>query len=190
MTTVTIQTAGIAVATRQRVAVETTHCQNLVMIHDLRRRPALRRLVVAQLAIVGGGDMTAVFAGGKSTVVATDAIVEDIGVIDRGPQPSGGVMAGITLIRGRYMGGGLAARRRAVMTRAATSQHLTVIDGYHWRPRRRSHRMASIAKIRGVDMPAGFVVTACAGAHHLGMVNTIRGYRPPARGVLVVAGIT
>ncbi len=95
----------LALAARQRAVVTVrTQLGGLRVIEGQRRLPLLRKLVMARLAGVAGVETDLVFPGfaaGVGAVVTTNAVVHDVGVIDRRGQPRGRAVAQPTVL-GRW----------------------------------------------------------------------------------------
>lgn len=92
--------------------------------------------IVAILAGAGRLDVRLAFACRSSAVMATFAVVEDVGVIeiDRNPRDGGvAVVAGISRLDVVRV---LACRGHAVMAGGATADHVQVLDLEHWCPTR------------------------------------------------------
>lgn len=181
-----------------------TGAVDLGMIDAVRRHrsPGGRELVMTGITLGAGAYMGFGATAGGDAVMTDNTVAEETAVIDDGDiEPAAGVMAGITLQGGLHMGGPLATRHLVIMTTAAGAKQLIVVDRrwQQWRPRRRAWLMTSLAFIGGTDVrqplpPCHYIVmTADAGADHLGVIDPVRRHRPPGSRKLVVtqfAGIT
>ncbi len=105
--------------------------------------------------------MRGTFAAGIQAIVATDTVVDVIGMIRRAAtagKPSGGAVAGITLQGGNDVILALAGGDGAVVTTAADPDNLQVIHAVrrHRPPAGGKLVMTSVAGVGGRDMGQGF----------------------------------
>ena len=103
-----------------------TRSKNLIMVHGSHRFPDGR--AVAILADVGRLHMQRALAGGFGAVVAAEAIVHDVDVVEVGGQPRDCRVAVIAVIAASDMRRVFAGRNCAVMTGAACANDLGVVD--------------------------------------------------------------
>ncbi len=143
------------------------------------REPGRGEFVVAELALIAGRHVQRTLAAGAVAIVATDAVVDNGGVIHRRRQPLSGTVASATVINRRDMIGVLAGGNVAIMATHAGAPHLGMIHGIrrHRRPGQRAAFMTSIAVIGGIDMVgklAGIrtaIVAADASAQYLIVIH-------------------
>jgi len=163
---------------------------NLGVIDHVGRRKG--HVVVAVLADIGRIDMRWILARCIGAVMAADAVVGEIGVIEVGRDPPVGCMAVVAVITAGDMGRVLAFGDVAIMAGEAGANNLGVIDHVGWR---KGHVvMAVLADIRCVDMRRilagriGAVMAADAVVGDIGVIEV--GRDPPAGCMAVVAVIT
>lgn len=132
---------------------------HLIMVNILRRyrNPGRRTGLVTGRTVVGGINMSAAFAGGAITIMATDTGTKDLRMINRGRwhrRPGGRkfLMAGVTNIRRIDMTPALACRRRAIMALDTIIDKIRVINTRR-QPGRRT--VANITFTIGLDMTGG-----------------------------------
>ncbi len=90
------------------------------------------------LANIGRQYVLRVFPRGGRAVVATDAIANDIGVIEVRRRPGDSRVTVIAVVTARNMGRVLAGGRDAIMAGRTASQDLGVVDCHYRRPDRRA----------------------------------------------------
>lgn len=113
--------------------------------------------------------MSRVLACGLSAVVATDAVVRDVHVIEVGRYPGKRCMAVIAVVATRNVRRVLAGRRIAVMAGNAGSQYLGVVHHISWRERHVIVAvLANITRIYMVRILAG-------GLHAIVTIDAIGG---------------
>lgn len=98
-----------------------------------------------------------VFTCSVSAVMAAKAIARYVDVVKVGRQPGGSGMTIITIIAAGNVRRILAGRRNSVMTGAARSQNLRMVDSKHWHPDVRG--MAVLTHVARLHM--GRVLTRC-----------------------------
>lgn len=117
-------------------------------------RGSERHIVVAVLTNVRGIDVRWVFAGCIGAVMAADAVIGDIGVIEVGRYPGVRRMAIITIVTTGDVRQVLALGRVAVVAREAGTDDLCVID--HVRGRERHNVVTVFANHGRVDVSSVF----------------------------------
>jgi len=113
-------------------------------------------------------------ANGIGAVVATHTIVHDVDVVEVGGQPGNRRVAVVAIIAAGDMGWVFAGRYEAVMTGAASTNDLRMVDGVNRHPNVRC--MAVLADIGHLNMRE---VLACS-------VNTVMATGAIARNVYVI----
>jgi len=126
--------------------------ENLVVVHRGHRFPDV--CAVAILADVCRLDMRWAFTGGIGTVVTTEAIVDDVGMVEVSRCPSDCCMTVVAIVATGYMRWVFAGCRNAVMARATRTDDLRVINGKDGYPDVR--RVAVFADIARLYMRRGF----------------------------------
>jgi len=167
-----IEVAGVLPGGQRAVVAGRTGAENLVVID--RRHWCPGRCAVAILANIGRLDVGRSLANGICTVVATKAIIHDVDVVKVGRQPGNCRMAVVAIIAAGDMGGVFAGRNNAVMTRAASTNNLRMIDRVNRHPDVRC--MAVLADIGRLNVCE---VLACS-------VNTIMAAGAISRDVYVI----
>ncbi len=94
--------------------------------------------------------MQRAFAGRVGTIVAADAIVDDIGMVEVGWRPGNGRMAIVAVITTGDVCRVFASCRVAVMARSAGADHLCVVHNIGWHPD--VGGMTVLTHVAGLDM--------------------------------------
>lgn len=121
-----IEVARVLSGGRSAIMARRTRAENLVVIHRCNRRP--NRCAVAIFADVGCLDVGRSLADGIGAVVATNAVIHDVDVVEVGGQPRDCRVAVIAVNAARDMRWVFAGRYCAVMTGAAGANDLGVVD--------------------------------------------------------------
>ena len=127
-----IEVARVLPGGQRSIVAGRTGTKHLVVIDCRYRRPG--RCAVAILANIGRLDVGRSLANGIRTVVATNAVVHDVDVVEVGGQPGNGGMAVIAIIAAGDVGRVFTGRYDAVMTRAACANDLYMVDGVNRHP--------------------------------------------------------
>ena len=185
-----IEVAGIHAGSIGAIVAGRTGAQHLVVIHRGHRRPD--GWVVAVLADIGCLHMRRALARGISAVVAAEAVVHDIGMIEVRRSPGDRRMAVIAVIAAGYMGRVFAGCRAAIVTGAASTDNLRMVDGVSRHPHIR--RMAVFADVARLHMccrilarGVGTVVAAEAVARDVDVIE-VRGQPASSRMTVVAVG--
>ena len=125
-----------------------TGAQNLVVVDRVCWYEY--RGVVAVFADIGRKHVSRSFAGGVTTIVATGAIIRDVGMVKVRRSPGDGRVAVIAIVATRDVRRVLADRRGAVMARAANADDLSMIDSVRRYPCIR--RMTVFTNSAGLNM--------------------------------------
>lgn len=120
-----------------------TGTEHLCMVNVEHRRPNGRRVTV--LTDVGCKYVLRVLAGRNSAVVTADAVARYVRMIKVCGQPGYGGVAVVAIIAARDMSRMLSCCGDAIMTGAAATQNLRVIDGHRRYPHR--HAVAVLTDI-------------------------------------------
>ena len=112
---------------RHAIVTGATGTDDLGVIDGEHGRPDIRRMAV--LTDIAGLHVICRFACGVHSVVTAKAVARDVHVIEVGGQPASRRMAIVAVIATRNVCRVLAGRRNPVMTRAAGTNHLRMIDG-------------------------------------------------------------
>jgi len=173
-------------ANRNSPVVAGTACANyLRMVHLVSRSEC--HIVVTVLANITGLDMRWVLACGVNAVMAVEAVVHDIGVIESGGNPARGCMAVIAVIAAIDVCRILAFGDGAIVARVTGTDNLCVI--YQVSRREDDVVVAVLADIGRLNMcwvltcRISAIVTTEAVA---GYVNVIEIRRNPGRGCMAV----
>lgn len=138
--------------------------RNNLRVIDGLRFPIHRR--VARFTRIGRTNMAAWFAGRRRAGVATRAIINDAGMVERHHRPTIDVMTSTAFLRCLHVIGAFAYRRFSVVATAADTFNLRMIHRY--RTERMSALVASLTTIRRGNVTSGLsyhtrsVVTAYA----------------------------
>lgn len=154
------------------VMARSTRANNLGMVHGVGRYPNVRG--VAVFADIAGLNMCRRFAGGVRAIMAVNAIAGNVDVIEVGREPSCCGVAVFAVVAACDVRWIFARRGNPIMTRAASTQYLRVVN----REGRREY-------VRSVAIFAGICRLNVVGglASGRGAVMTIE---TPARNVDVV----
>ena len=181
---------GVLTNGRRTVMAARTGPQHLEVIHPHNGCKRDDRMAV--LTDISGKDMVRVLTYRLHTVMAADAVANDIHVIKVRGQPT---IAGVAIVAGVATGnvaGILAGRRGAVLTAGTGAQDLEMIDAGDGAEGDR--RVTVFADVGGGDMSEVFagcldtIVAAVAVARNAPVVETSR--QPGHCGVAVIALIT
>jgi len=121
-----VEVAGILPGGRSAVVTRRTGSEDLRVIHGRYGCP--NRGVMAILANIGRQHVGRSLANSIGTVVAANTVVHDVDVVEVGGQPGNGGMAVIAIIAAGDVGRVFSGRYDAVMTRAAGTNDLCVVD--------------------------------------------------------------
>lgn len=172
---------------RHAIVARATGSENLCVIDRVRRCPDVG--IVAILANVCSLNMRGVLAGCIRAVVAIDAGIRDVGVIEVRGEPADGGMAVVAIFTACDMGRRLASGRHAIVAGTAGADDLHVIDGKRRCPDVRV--MAVLTDVSGGNVRCvlarrfNAVVAADAVASDVDMVEVRR--QPAGRRMAVVA---
>jgi hypothetical protein len=159
----------------------------LRMIDGIGRRPY--HVVMAVFTDVGRSNVSSVLARRASTVMATDAVANDAGVIKIGGNPGNRRVAVVAVIAALHVRRILARGDRAVMAGSAAAGYLSMVDGISGRPERVV--VAVLTNIGRIDVRRilaasfGAVVASETVVADTGMVEP--GWRPYRRLVTILA---
>jgi len=182
-----IEMARVLSGSRSAVVARRTGAENLVVIDRCYRRPS--RCAVAILANIGCLDVGRSLANGIGAVVATHTVVHDVDVVKVGRQPGDCRMAVVAIIAAGDMGGVFAGCYEAVMTGAASTNDLRMVNGVNRHPDVRC--MAVLADIGRLDVcevlarSVGAVMAAGAISRDIYVIEI--GWQPGNRRVTVIA---
>ena len=185
-----IEVSGALAACIGAIVAGRTGAQHLVVIHCGHRCPD--NSTVAVLADIGRLHMRRALAGGVGAVVTTGTIVDDVGVVKRCGRPRDRRMAVIAVIAAGYVGRVFASRRAAIMTGAASTDNLDVVDGVSGHPHIRGMTVfADVARLhmccRILARGVGTVVAAEAVARDVDVIE-VRGQPTCGRMTVVAVG--
>lgn len=120
------EVAEILASSDRAVMTGRAGTENLRVIHGNDRAPRRRR--VAVLARIRRERMVRVLARCIHTIVAAEAVVRDVGVIEIGRYPGNCRMAVVAIVATRDVARVLTLGDRAVMARYTGTKHLRVVD--------------------------------------------------------------
>lgn len=116
-----------------------TTALGLAVIHIRRwyRYPGGGEFIVTGFTQGTGWQVIHTFAGSMDTVMTTQTIRADPGVIHTGPRPGRGAVTNVALLGSGNMAGRFSTGNQTVVTTGATANDLAMIDGgcRHRRPR-------------------------------------------------------
>ena len=158
---------------RDAVMTGSASTDDLCVIDHIHRCPHIG--VVAVLADIRCLNVRWVLAGSSHTVMAVTAVVYDVRVVEVGRQPANRRMAVVTVDAARDVRRVLADRGDAIVTRAASAQHLRVVHSICGRPYVRV--VAVLTDVRCLYVREVFacrlytVVATCTVADNIDMVE-------------------
>jgi len=135
-----------------------TGSKHLIMVHGGHWFPDGR--VVAVLADVGRLHMQRALAGSFGAVVAAEAVVHDVDVVEVRRYPGDGGVTIIAIVTAGDVGRVFASRSNAVMAGAAGTNDLGVVNGKHGHPHIAA--VAVFANVAGLNVRGVFA--GCVGA--------------------------
>ncbi len=113
----------------ETIMTRATRTQYLSVINSVSRAEQVG--VVAVLTNIRGLDMLRIFAGRVGAIVAADTVAGDVNVIESSGTPGHRRMAIVTGIIAGNVGGVFSSSYDAIVTGAATANHLCMVDGKH-----------------------------------------------------------
>ena len=153
-----IKVTGIHTRGRGAVVTGRAGAQDLGVINGNNRRPDIR--AVAIFADVGGLRVQWTLAGRVCSVMAADAVVDNVRVVKIRGQPRDSSMAVVAIIAAGDMRWMLANGYHTIMTRAASPNNLSVVDSKGRNPGVRC--MAIFAYNAGKNMVGILTRCVCA----------------------------
>jgi len=127
-----IEVALVLAGGIRAVVAGCTGAQHLVVVYGSHRRPDDR--CVARLADVGRLYVRRALARGVCAVVTTETIVDDVGVVKGRGRPGDRRMAVIAVIAAGYVGRVFTGCRDPIVTGAASTDNLRMVDGVSGHP--------------------------------------------------------
>jgi len=171
------------------VVTGTARADHLRMVHPICRHE--RHIVMAVLANAARLDVRGILAGSIDAVVAAEAVIGNVRVIESGRYPACGCVTVIAGVATDNMCRVLACGNRAVVAGVAGTDHVGVIYPVHRCEGR--NIVAVLTKISGLNMRrslAGRVRTIVAAQAVIGDIDMVNvGGNPARRRMAVIAGV-
>ncbi len=181
---------GVLAGCRDAIMTGAATAQNLRMVDRVCGRERIG--VMAVFADIGGLNVRRAFTGRLGTVVATDAVSGDVGVVEGRGHPAGCRVTVVAVVAAVYVSRMLAACCDAVMTGVAGAYDLGVIN----RKDGRKHicAVAVLADIGGLNVRRAFtrgfdaIMAVDAIARDIDVIEIRR--QPASCRMTIVAGVT
>ncbi len=167
------------------VVTGTTATQNLRVVDRVGRHPGNR--VMAVFTDVGGLNMAGIFTCCIATVMASDAVAGNVGMIEICGNPTRSKVAVRTVIAANNVASILTRCNIAVMTRSATADDLRVVDGESRNEATR--RMAILTNRCGENMHGVLsdrVITVVTGNAIADYIRVIKHRGQPCAGIVAI----
>ena len=176
---------GMFTGSDDTVMAGETRADNLCVIDDVDRLP--HNVVVAVLTDIGRIAMCRVLTGCIGAVVAAEAVVRDVRVIEVSRDPRGRRVAVVAIVTARYVRRVLAGRDRTVMAGEASTDNLCMVHDVRGRPG--NVVVAILAQVGRIDVRrvlTGRVGAVMAAEAIVGDVDVIEVRRDPRCGRVAV----